>query len=63
MVQEYSADLLEHKNIWQSAYIHFQKIEFDLKQILEAQVEEAGEEEPKKWAFQCAPPHSAIKDI
>ena len=48
MVQEYSADLLEHKNIWQSAYIHFQKIEFDLKQILEAQVEEAGEEEPKK---------------
>ena len=47
MVQEYSADLHEHKNIWQSAYIHFREIEFDLKQILEAQVE-AGEEEPKK---------------
>ena len=48
MVQEYSADQHEHKRIWQSAYIHFQEIEFDLKEILEAQVKEAGEEEPKK---------------
>ena len=63
MVQEYSADQHEHKRIWQSAYIHFQEIEFDLKEILEAQVKEAGEEEPKKWAFQCAQSHSAIKDI
>jgi hypothetical protein len=52
------------KRIWLSTYIHFEEIEFEmLKQMLEVKVEEAGEEEPEKQAFQCAQPHFAIKDI